>query len=319
LISRTAALAIALVLSSFANPPAALAWGATGHRIVALVADAILEDTAPAVRAQVTAMLAADSTNTLTAHDIASEATWADVLRDTDRAARASTGTWHYVNLELDGPDLTAACHLRVPSPAGAPASDSPAHDCIVSRIDEFAEELGERAAAPEERLLALKFLLHLVADIHQPLHAADNHDRGGNCVAVVPPKASTPVRLHAYWDVNLVRKALPSDPALAARQLLESLDQGVEPTWAKGAPADWAWESFELARSVTYNLPAEPNLGGYVFPPRSPDRPDPCGAVAVHVLDRAYDARAIVVVREQLLKAGIRLAALLRRAMEDH
>jgi hypothetical protein len=318
LICRTVAFAIALVLSAFANPPVALAWGAAGHRTVALVADAILEDTAPTVRAQVTAMLAADETNTLTAHDIAGQSVWADVLRDTDPAARTGTGTWHFVNLELDGPDLTAACRVRVPASAGTSTSGGPADDCIVSRITAFSQDRSNGTTPPEERLLALKFLLHLVADLHQPLHAADNHDRGGNCVGVVPPGASTPVRLHTYWDVNLVRKALPHDPGQAAQQLLEGLDQDAMSDFRQGEPADWAQESFELAQSVAYNLPTGPNPGGYVFPPRFQDRADPCGAVEAHALDREYDARATAVVREQLLKAGIRLAALLRRSLEE-
>jgi hypothetical protein len=129
-------------------------------------------------------MLTADP-DTLTAHDIASGATWADRYRDSDRGGSRQryeqTRQWHFVNIELDGPNLDRACFGHPRLPAAVPASSGPAKACLVDKIEQFTAELSNSATAPGERLLALEFLLHLVGDVHQPLHAVDDHDAGGN------------------------------------------------------------------------------------------------------------------------------------------
>src|SRR6202035_2254805 len=129
-------------------------------------------------------MLAADTDN-LTAHDIADEATWADKYRDSDRKGAKerylATRLWHFVDIELFKPDLDQACFGRPRLPDGTVASNGPAQACIVDKIEQFTAELADPGTNPEERLLALKFLLHLIGDLHQPLHAADDHDSGGN------------------------------------------------------------------------------------------------------------------------------------------
>src|SRR6516225_4043340 len=91
------------------------------------------------------------------------------------------TRQWHFVNIELDGPNLDRACFGHPRLPAAVPASSSPAKACLVDKIEQFTAELSNSATAPGERLLALEFLLHLVGDVHQPLHAVDDHDAGGN------------------------------------------------------------------------------------------------------------------------------------------
>jgi len=161
-------------LALFVLPANAFAWGFEGHEIVADIARAYMT---PAALATVDAMLAAD-TDTLTPHDMLSEATWADRYRG---AGHPETASWHFVDTELDHPDLKAAC-FGFPAQA-AVASQGPAQDCIVDKIDAFSRELADATTAAPERLLALKYLLHFVGDVHQPLHASDNHDRGGNCV----------------------------------------------------------------------------------------------------------------------------------------
>lgn len=104
----------------------ALAWGDEGHKIVALIAEHYLD---AAARARVSALLATDTDN-LTAHDIASAATWADKYRDSDRngAKERYTGTrqWHFVDIELADPDLGRACFGYPPLPAGTVASKGP-------------------------------------------------------------------------------------------------------------------------------------------------------------------------------------------------
>ena len=153
----------ALLIASFL-PQHAQAWGDEGHRIIALIAEQYLE---PATRAEVNAMLSANH-DSLTAHDIASEATWADKYRDSDRSGARDlyqgTRQWHFVDIEVDSPNLEHACHNHPRLPPGRPASRGPADACIVDKIDQFEAELANPETAPEERLVALKFLLHLVA-----------------------------------------------------------------------------------------------------------------------------------------------------------
>jgi S1/P1 Nuclease len=131
----------------------------------------------------VTTLLAAD-TDSLTRHDIASEATWADKYRDSDRDTTRiryqATWRWHFVDIELSQPDLVAPCFGHPPLPPGVSASKGPPQACVVDKINQFAAELGDPATGASEHLLALKFLLHFVGDLHQPLHAAADHDAGG-------------------------------------------------------------------------------------------------------------------------------------------
>src|SRR6185312_8258279 len=147
-----------LVLAAVAAcaPAPARAWGDEGHRIIALVAYRHLT---PAVRGKVNQLLAGDA-DTLTAPDIASRATWADTFRDSDRHTSRQryrlTREWHFVDIELDEPDLTAACFGH---PAAAiPASEGPAKACVVDRIAAFASELHDLPPASPERAIAFKF-----------------------------------------------------------------------------------------------------------------------------------------------------------------
>jgi hypothetical protein len=174
-------LACILLCVALTKPHPAAAWGDEGHKIIALIAEHYLD---PAIRTKVATLLAAD-TDTLTAHDIASEATWADKYRDSDRNTTKiryeATWRWHFVDIELTQPDLASACFGHPPLPPGVPASKGPPQACVVDKIDQFAAELRDPATSAPEQLLALKFLLHFVGDLHQPLHASDDHDAGGN------------------------------------------------------------------------------------------------------------------------------------------
>src|SRR5262249_41008935 len=151
------------------------------HEIVALIAQHYLD---PAVRSKVGALLAADP-DSLAPHDIAGAATWADRYRDSDRRTTNErydrTHLWHFVDIEINSPDFDGACFGHPAIPAGTPAASGPAKDCVVDKVNQFAAELADPATNAEERIVALKFVLHFVGDMHQPLHASDNHDAGGN------------------------------------------------------------------------------------------------------------------------------------------
>jgi hypothetical protein len=109
-------------------------------------------------------MLRADPDD-LTKHDIASEATWADKYRDENNRKDHYTQTenWHFVDLELSGPDMTSACFGRPKIPSGTVASNGPAKDCVVDKIEQFSTEL----ASPNMKKLAVSSELFTLAVRH--------------------------------------------------------------------------------------------------------------------------------------------------------
>ena len=271
-----------------ALPSLASAWGPQGHRTIGAIADELLT---PHTRAAVAALLADDrdkfdapsGRTTLEA-----VAVWADEIRGTS----ASHERWHYDDVPACGaPDKARYC---------------PDGQCNSEQIKRLARVLGDPRAGARERNEALKWLVHLVGDLHQPLHAADNHDRGGGEVAVALEGVHTRGRdnLHRAWDTDLVhqvlggksRQAPPRDlPGLAqqARQLLALAGEGT--------PDSWATESNNLARNVAYRYPG---FACWRIP------------AGIVVLDRDYQAQAELVVHERLLLGGARLAGLLNRTL---
>jgi hypothetical protein len=276
-------------VATLASAPAR-AWGDLGHRVTALIAYRHL---APRARTALDALLASD-TDTLTPPDFASRATWADRYRNAHR----ETAAWHFVDIEIDRPDMAGAC-FDFPAIGGANlASMGPAQDCVVNKIDEFAAELKSAATPPAERLLALKFLIHFIGDVHQPLHAADHHDRGGNCVLLAVPQGQA-TNLHAYWDVDVV-EALGHTPEQIADKLDARLSGGEKKKWGRGTAASWAMASFDVSRRDAYALPSLPTCRRR-------------GSVA---LPAEYQAQAQKDAAAQLLKAGIRMATVLNEAL---
>lgn len=164
-------------------------------------------------------------------------ASWADEIRE----ARPETASWHYVNLRLGG-------DMRYQA-----ARDCPNGDCVVAQIGRQAAVLrGD--APPARRAEALKFLIHFVADIHQPLHAADNGDRGGNLVQL--RYRGQRLNLHHFWDDEVVALV-----GRDARLIAGAIDGATPPMQKKqlagGGPVLWAEMSASIARSSIY-----PELG---------------------------------------------------------
>jgi len=283
------------ILGAFAltlmAPHPALAWGNEGHEVVALIAQAHLD---PPVKKRVSALLAAD-TSDLTAHDIASEATWADEYRNRNiDNSRALTSNWHFVDIEIDGPNIDQACFGH-PEP-DHPASTGPAKDCVVDKIQKFADELANPDTDPEEQVVALKFLLHFVGDLHQPLHAADDHDRGGNDKKVSAAGQASG-NLHHYWDDVFVQRLGPNAKSIASDLIGHISDDQVR-QWSQGTASDWAMESFKVAKDDAYGQLPEPN------------------SKHVYRLSDDYIAMATQDTAMQLSKGGVRLAFVLNQAL---
>ena len=285
-------LALAAALSCIASGQA-LAWGDMGHEITGLIA---YDRLTPVAKRKVDALLASDAADTLTAPDFASRTTWADKYR----TAHRETAAWHFVDIEIDQPDLQSACFGFPPLVPGQPASQGPAQDCVVNKIEEFAKELKDPATPQAERVLALKFLMHFVGDLHQPLHASDHHDQGGNCIGLEPSSDYRSTNLHAFWDTGVIQE-LGDSPVDIAMRLERDIAPDKARAWPKGGPRDWAMESFALSRKDVYVLPSEPTCA---------DR----GSVT---LSAAYQAQARQDAAIQLEKAGVRFADVLNEALK--
>lgn len=272
---------------ALAAPQAAHAWGDEAHAIVALVAERYLD---PAVHDQVMALLATD-TDKLTRHDIASEATWADRYRDSDAKTSKkrynATYWWHLVY-------TGQPCTGRSDAPRGVNASTGPAKDCVVTKINQFAAELSEPSTTPKERLLALKFLLNLVADVNDPLRDSDNQGATTMKVTADGFKATTLAHL---WEVDLVARN-GIDAHAVADQWIPVITDADSRAWQQGAPENWAQQGFELARDHCYKTLPPPDAKG------------------VYHLEGAYIDDASGVVNLQLHKAGLRLAKILNKAL---
>jgi len=283
---RSAWVALALLGSSCG--PGAWAWGPQGHRTVGAIADRLLT---PQAHAVVIELLRDDRDkfgNPSGRTTLEAVSVWADEIARTPAAHPA----WHYDNQPVCG---------------SAPKARYCAYgQCNSEQLKRLTQVLADPRAAARERNEALKWVVHLVGDIHQPLHVADNADRGGNRVVVALAGVRTRGResLHRAWDNDLVALALhtrnrqqpPADIdalAVAAQRLLA--DAG------EGSPDDWASQSNHLARNVAYAYP------GFVC-----DRVPP----GIVVLDAAYQRDAEEIVHERLLLAGARLAALLNRTL---
>ena len=186
--------------------------------------------------------------------------------------------------------------------------------------LEQFAKELRDPDTLPGERLMALQFLLNFVGDIHDPLYTIEHHDQEGRCIALLLPGAKTPVRLSAYWDDTLVVEAEGNDPAKAAAEIVARLTAADVRKWSSGTPADWAQESHNVAKEIAYSfvkdVPKDAVGSKYAFPMRKGEK-DPCGLVPVYSVDPTYRDRALAAVKEQLAKAGVRLAFLLRENMQ--
>ena len=191
----------------------ALAWGPEPHRLVGALAERQLHG---AAQAEVGRLLA-----------LQPGATLASISTEADETRTPATARWHYVNLARDG-----GCRYVA-------ARDCPDGLCVVAAIERQTALLA--STAPDaERLEALKQVVHLVADLHQPLHAAFADDRGGNRYQVQAFGSGT--NLHMVWDVGLFEHWPGGARALRA----EAAALRVSP--APSAPPDWAAESCRIA-----------------------------------------------------------------------
>jgi nuclease S1 len=251
---------LALVLGA---PHRALAWGKIGHRAASVLAERHLS---PAAAAVVRQLLEPGET-------LADASLWADE----HRREVAGSGAWHYVDVPI-----TEARY----APRFCPDSG-----CVVSKIAVMQQILASKSASQPERREALRFLVHLVQDLHQPLHVGGRGDRGGNDLQVRFFDHGS--NLHRVWDDGLIEHHSTDEAAWVA-----DLEQLASPEqrrrWCAGTLEDYATESLQAAQRA-YTRTDGPSL-----------------LESGAELGRAYFERELPVVRRRLAQAGVRLSCIL-------
>jgi hypothetical protein len=170
----------------------------------------------------------------------------------------------------------------------------------VVTAIKKDFEALSSNSASQAQKLASLKFLGHWVGDIHQPLHVSFEDDRGGNSVLVT---GLCGANLHSAWDACLLLRVVGEDVNEAATELMKTITPARIESWTHSAPKDWANESFAIAEQAQTKYCIRQGA--------SCDQP--AGKV---LIDDAYVVVNVPIVREQLQKAGVRLAHLLDAAL---
>ncbi len=222
---------IAAILILFLLPPVSWAWGPTGHRAVALVAENHLS---PEAAAAVHELLGSET--------LPMVAAWADAVRSLDQYKH--TAPWHYVNIP-DGESYESS-------------PKNPDGDIVVA-MRRMERTLRSSDATRREKIEALKFLVHFIGDAHQPLHAGRIDDRGGNLTAVRWMGAPEPINLHALWDSTLIEADRLSYTELAAWIDRATEEQMSE--WQQAGYVDYVRESMEL-RDACYELDPKAQAG---------------------------------------------------------
>jgi hypothetical protein len=264
---------IVAAFALFIAPATCFAWGVEGHQIVAHIA---ARELTGAASAQLQDLLGGDAEAAMV-----QVSTWADEVR----RARPDTAPWHFV------------VDIPVGSAGYDAGRDCRNDDCIVAQIEREKTILANRQLTPTMRAEALRFLIHFVGDVHQPLHAADNHDRGGNGIRVSIDGKQT--NLHAIWDTEAVT-VLGTDAHTLADTLEAQVSSADRKQWQSESTRDWANESFQVASTEIYA-----KLMG------SGDTKAPI------MFPNTYAASERTVVITQLEKAGVRLAWILNEVLQ--
>jgi nuclease S1 len=305
-----------IVAAALSATPVAIAWGCQGHQIIAFIAENHLNHRARAAALKILAASPIDSSlprycQPRSADPLADASTWADDIR----SVRPETAPWHFVDIPRGARKGSLAPYCP------------PATGCVVSALDAQLRVLKDPHFSAAARADALRFVIHLVGDIHQPLHDVTNNDLGGNCVPVEffgeLPRETNAAResfspeLHWVWDVGIIDRFAHGESSPEIALDLDRKFSSQISVW-DSQPADfaaWAWEAHALADSVAYGrLP-------HAIPVEAPMHVSSCAdgnhvalrLLAYHEdLGPAYQAAAAPVVQRQLAKAGARLAALL-------
>lgn len=278
--------ALAAVALAATASPAAAYWE-YGHQTIARIAQANVK---PKTRVAIDRLLRRSAllgTPTCPARSIEDASIWADCVK----TIKSPDGkrpfdfaySWHYQNVNICKPfDLVVPC------------KDG---NCVSAQIERDVKLLRDKTTPVKDRVQALAFLIHFVGDLHQPLHAGDKADKGGNDAKTSYGLLATPrLNLHTVWDGYLAERAISTPPALVRRYSATE-----RATMAAGDVTDWSRESWQIAHDSAY---------------ASAMKGDPCAPTPEHMtLDDATIASLVPVERLEVQRGGLRLAKLLDQA----
>ncbi len=263
-ISTAAAKFFFIFLFSFCGYTA-FSWGLTGHRVVAEIAENHLSKKA---RKGIKELIGKET--------LAWWSNWSDFIKS-DTSYRYA-GRWHYINM----PGNMSKEHF-IDSIQKQPGTN------LYSQIKLLSTQVGDKSLSKGERQFALYFLVHLVGDLHQPMHIGRQEDLGGNRVEV--SWFGTKTNLHAVWDTDLIDFQQYSYKEYAT--LLDIANKGQIKQWQESALEEWFYESYVLANAI------------YGFTPPASK------------LSYEYNFRFQQTLNDQLLKGGLRLAAILNQCFK--
>ena len=283
---RFLSLAAALTALLLATP--AQAYWEYGHQTIAQIA---MANVTPKTRARVLALLRQQKlleTPECKAATVDDAAIWADCIKSIKgpdgKQKFGYANAWHYQDVNICSPfDLQSVC------------KDG---NCVSAQIERDVKLLKDPRTPTARRVEALVFLIHFVGDLHQPLHAGEKGDKGGNDVkADYGGYGPARLNLHSIWDGYLAERAISTGPSLVRRY-----SPAERARVAAGSVTDWIRESWAVAKAVTYATA----LGG-----------DPCAPTPTRVkLDNETIAGLVPAVRLEVERGGLRLAKLLDAAL---
>ena len=246
-----------------------ISWGVTGHRTIADIAQRHLN---PGAKAAVTDLLNGES--------MAEASTWADEIRN--QSTYRKTASWHFLNLPL------GLNHSAFVTTVKGMEQEN-----VYSEILKMEAVLKDNAASREQKAEALKFLIHFVGDIHQPMHISRAEDKGGNMIQVNFNGKGT--NLHSLWDTKLIERQGLSEAQMAEQY--DQLSQQKEKTWEHSTPLDWAWESYQISSRLYAEI----------------------DGMHSRSIDDNYYRQHLPIIAERMEQAGIRLAAILNEIFMNY
>ena len=252
---------IVLIALCFYLPFQSMAWGVLGHRIVGEIADSYLTKKA---KKEVYKILGTES--------IAMSSNWADFIKSDP--AYGYLYNWHFINLNSGLTQEQVQAYL-----------DSDTATDAYTKINYLAAALKKRDLAPENKLMYLRLLIHIVGDIHQPLHVGRLEDLGGNKIKVMWFNDAS--NLHQVWDEKLINFQQLSYTEYATA--INHTTEAQRKEWQAEPLSSWLYQSYQYAEKIYSDI-------------KQPDQK----------LDYKYNFNYIAILNQQLLKGGVHLAGLL-------
>ncbi|WP_165699428.1 S1/P1 nuclease [Hymenobacter jejuensis] len=241
-------------------PFSLLAWGVVGHRAVGKIAENHLNKNAKRRIAQL-----------LGSERIPMVATWADEARYSNEYSY--TAPWHFINTPLG---LPSDQYINLVNKMAEPNA--------YMALNQNIKDLKDPAKSQAEKVIALKFVIHLVGDIHQPMHVSRAEDQGGNKISVKYQGKDT--NLHSLWDSGLVEYEGFTYSELAAA--LDHASSAQIRQWQKDEISTWLFESYQISQRLYQETEQNPTF------------------------DYRYNAAHLPTVEQRIEQAGIRLAGVL-------